>query len=70
MFLKAKVDDSSYKLQEQITSLIESHSLRMEEAEREHGRRARKLREQNQELLARVETLKDTLEGTFLSIML
>ncbi|GAX82861.1 hypothetical protein CEUSTIGMA_g10287.t1 [Chlamydomonas eustigma] len=48
--------------QEQMTSVIESQSLRIEEAEREHGKRARELREQNQELLARAETLRDGLD--------
>ena len=44
---------------------MESHSLRLEELDKEQAARTRELREQNLELAARIETLKDSLEGEF-----
>ena len=44
---------------------MESHSLRLEELGKEQAARTRELREQNLELAARIETLKDSLEGEF-----
>ena len=46
-----------------MTGVIESHSLRLEEIDKEHTGRTRELREQNLELSARMETFKDTLDG-------
>lgn len=46
-----------------MTGVVEGHSSRLEEVEKEHTTRTRELREQNLELAARVETLKDSLDG-------
>ena len=46
-----------------MTGVVEGHSNRLEEVEKEHSIRTRELREQNLELAARVETLKDALDG-------
>ncbi len=46
-----------------MTGVVDSHSNRLEEIDREHAQRTRELREQNLEMSARVEALKDALDG-------
>ncbi len=49
--------------QEQMTQVVEGQSARLEELEKEHARKTRELKDLNAELSAKVEALRDTLDG-------
>lgn len=49
-----------------MTQVVESNSIRVEEIEKEHASKLREMRDQTSELSAKVEALRDALDGELL----
>lgn len=51
--------------QEQVTQLLNGHSLQLEDLQKEHAAKIRELKEQQAEVAAKAAALKDQLDGVY-----